>query len=537
LTIPDPAADPAADGAERRWRRGAVALAALPAAGALAAEAWVYGDLAGLPLDDPWIHLQFARQLAAGHGLAYHGAELVAGTTAPLWTALLALLAPLPGAPAMWAKLAALAAHLALLLASFGLARRLGLSHRRAALATILVGLSDGLVWAVPSGMEVSLFTALLLAGLSRQIDERADAARSPLAYLLFGLAALLRPEALLLPLLAFADASLRAAPDGQGWRIDGRAARRALVGLALVAVLVVPIGLAFQAMSGSPFPTTLAAKAPGSPRWLPRLLDLLRIGQVLFESQPLLTLLAGGGALVALRRLGTARDRGLLLPLWTVVMPLASALLSSEKKEVELGNLGRYFFPLEACVVLLGLLAFADLDFARVRRIELGRLRLPVGALAVIVLVAVPLARSARMASLLLQSRDNVEKGDGAAAAWLAAHAAPDALLAVVDIGAIGYALPNPLLDLGGILAPERRVLLEEAARAGTPWQEAMLAWIERRRPEYVVVFPGWYPRLDREPGRFPPRLRIRIPGNVVMSRDELVVYATPWTRKEKQP
>ncbi|HEX9798899.1 MAG TPA: hypothetical protein VGC00_01890, partial [Thermoanaerobaculia bacterium] len=98
------------DAAVRRLARAAVALAALPALGALAAELGVFGDLSGFPLDDPWIHLTFARSLAAGDGLAYRAGELVAGSTAPLWTALLAVVAPLgPGAAEAAAKLLALA--------------------------------------------------------------------------------------------------------------------------------------------------------------------------------------------------------------------------------------------------------------------------------------------------------------------------------------------------------------------------------------------------------------------------------------------
>src|ERR1700712_3246195 len=51
----------------------------------------------GFPLDDSWIHLQFARNLAHGAGLSYNSGELVTGSTAPLWTALLSLLFLLPG--------------------------------------------------------------------------------------------------------------------------------------------------------------------------------------------------------------------------------------------------------------------------------------------------------------------------------------------------------------------------------------------------------------------------------------------------------
>src|SRR3989449_11277409 len=44
----------------------------------------------GLPLDDSWIHLHFARNLAEGAGFVYNPGVPVAGSTAPLWTLLLA---------------------------------------------------------------------------------------------------------------------------------------------------------------------------------------------------------------------------------------------------------------------------------------------------------------------------------------------------------------------------------------------------------------------------------------------------------------
>ena len=38
------------------------------------------------PLDDSWIHMQFARNLAEGRGFAYNPGVPVSGSTAPLWT-------------------------------------------------------------------------------------------------------------------------------------------------------------------------------------------------------------------------------------------------------------------------------------------------------------------------------------------------------------------------------------------------------------------------------------------------------------------
>ncbi|HEY0553383.1 MAG TPA: hypothetical protein VGG20_03900, partial [Thermoanaerobaculia bacterium] len=67
----------------------------------------------GFPLDDSWIHLQFARNLAHGAGLSYNPGDLVTGSTAPLWTALLSLLFLLPGNVVLWTQLLGIALYLA----------------------------------------------------------------------------------------------------------------------------------------------------------------------------------------------------------------------------------------------------------------------------------------------------------------------------------------------------------------------------------------------------------------------------------------
>src|SRR5438876_5451656 len=77
------------------------------------------------PLDDSWIHLQFARNLAEGAGFAYNPGVPVAGSTAPLWTLLLgagragarvAGVALLWAGPVAWGALAGMEVSLAALL-------------------------------------------------------------------------------------------------------------------------------------------------------------------------------------------------------------------------------------------------------------------------------------------------------------------------------------------------------------------------------------------------------------------------------------
>jgi hypothetical protein len=513
-------------------------LALLPALLLLAAEAYLFDGDWQFPLDDSWIHLVFARSLAHGQGLAFNPGELVAGTTAPLWTALVGLLSLLPGSPLLWAKLAGIGAHAGSVLLLYAVARRLDLSPARALVAAGLVAVSDWLVWSAISGMEVDLFVLLMLAGLARHLRERAEPELPPLSFLLFGLAALTRPEGLLLPLLAAADRLLRPArlaPDGGRLRLapPPRAVwTGVLAGLVLALLVLAPVGLVFQRISGGFLPTTFAAKSSGAPLLYPDPRVLSAIAGILLASQPWMTLLALGGVVESIRRLGGAKDRGVLLALWTLALPLASAMLSSGR-EVAVGNFGRYFFPLLPCVVLLGSLALAPLPFARLRSVQVARLTIPVGALLLLLLAAPALLSLTSGFKRYLVSCANVRDSNVALARWLGPRLPPDALLAVNDVGAFKYLLPNPILDLVGLMTPEVTRRRDAAAAQGLGFGDVLVGMLEERRPDFVIVFPGWFGYPARHPELFHPLRKIEIRDNITMGGEIMVLYDTPWTRR----
>src|SRR5436190_3595963 len=114
--------------------RGRRIVPLLLAAGLVACLRYLFAEIGrlrgglGFPLDDSWIHLQFARNLARGLGLSYNPGHLVTGSTAPLWTALLSLLFLLPGSVVVWTKALGIALHLAGIEATRRLGRELGLS-------------------------------------------------------------------------------------------------------------------------------------------------------------------------------------------------------------------------------------------------------------------------------------------------------------------------------------------------------------------------------------------------------------------------
>jgi hypothetical protein len=538
--------------AERRRTLGVLLLALLPPLVFLAAEAWLFDGDWQLPLDDSYIHLVFARSLAAGAGLAFNPGELVAGTTAPLWTALLGLLSALPGSIFLWAKLAGAAAQAGTVLLVYTIARRLDLSPARAAVAAGLVAACDWLVWSSVSGMEVNLFVLLMLGGIDRHLAERATAqrggSRTPLSFLYFGLAALARPEGLLLPILAAADRLLRPAmrtpqpassaapaePEGafRLVRPTRGTVREILAGLLLAILVVAPVAAVFHQISGSFFPTTVAAKSSGPPGLLPNLRLLSTIAGILFASQPWMTLLALGGVVESVRRLGGAKDRGVLLALWTLALPLASAMLSSGK-DLAVGNFGRYFFPLLPCVVLLGSLALAPLSFSRLRTIAVGGLRVPLGALLLVLLFAPACFSLAAGLGRYLTSCANVRDSNVALAHWLAPRLPPGAVLAVNDVGAFKYYLPNRVLDLVGLMTPQLVRRRELGAAQGKGFGDVLVEFLEERRPDFVIVFPGWFPYPARHPESFHLLRSVAIRDNITMGGEMIALYDTPWTRQ----
>jgi hypothetical protein len=373
------------------------------------------------------------------------------------------------------------------------------------------------LVWSALSGMEVPLFIFLSLWGLLLHIRERRLPEAPALSIAVMAVASLARPEGLLLLVLALLDRLLvfDREEDGLVWRRPPL--RPILVGIVFAALALIGPLLAYRWAGGSFLPTTFGAKGAGLRQMLPNLAYVHTVIGVFFRSQPILALLTGGGIVALIARLGTREDRGLLPALWVLGLPLAYSLLAPGPTKL-MGNFGRYYFPLLPVVIVLGMLGLEPAARALRRR--------PLGALLAGLILATALWGFTQGAMRYARNVANVEDSDVKIARWLAGRVPPQAVLAVNDIGAIKFLLPNPVLDLAAIANPEiRQEVSRIMAETGLPWAKAMAEAIVRRRPDYVVVFPKWLPALDSDP-RFQAIHRLEIPDNITMGDDEIVVY-----------
>jgi hypothetical protein len=344
-----------------------------------------------------------------------------------------------------------------------------------------------------------------------------------------FALAALARPEGVLLLALAVLDRGLAAQWRAAAWW--GGAWR----GLLVAGVVLTPVAAFNFLVSGSLLPTTFAAKSGGLASWSPNLRYLDTVIGIFFRDQPYMTVLAGAGVVLLGQRLFSGRDRGLLPALWVVGLPVAYSCLASSGGRALVGNFGRYHYPLLPFVIVLGCLGLEPWA----ERLGGWRSRLRVPALAVIgLLVAWPtLAHWRTTAGQFAQSAHDVEVGDVAAARWLGEWLPAGATLAVNDIGALKFLLPDHrLYDLAGLVTPEVHRYTRAAVAEGAPWEVGIARYLERVRPDYLVVFPEWFPNLLSSEVSFRPLREYAIPGNITLGRDRLTIYATPWTDR-RQP
>jgi hypothetical protein len=302
--------------------------------------------------------------------------------------------------------------------------------------------------------------------------------------------------------------------------------------GVGVVILLVAPLALFNLAVGGSMLPTTFAAKTAGLRHWLPDLQYLYSVLAIFFRPQPFMVVFAGAGAITMVERLGTSKDRGLLPALWLFGLPLAYSLMGSSRGEVVAGNFGRYFFPLYPILVVVGVLGLERLVHFVATGIPPGWPRRLLATVLVLVLLWPTVTSLILGAGRYVQTVANVRNSDIAVANWLGDRLPPEALLAVNDVGAIKYLLPNSVLDLAGIVTPKARRYMNDAAEQEGDWRLGVQRLLEEEKPDYLVVFPAWFPWLVGEGSPYRLVHGVRIPGNIAMGGDELVVLATPWTR-----
>jgi len=539
--VPDRGERPAARA--RRWRDDVFVIAAalFPLALFAARERQIAGA-SGFPLDDAWIHLQFARNLAEGAGFSFNPGAPVAGSTAPLWTLLLAA-----GAAAFSPSLG--------MAKAFGVAATLGAAilTRRAALAwgargDVALVAAVALLWTGPvawgalSGMEVALAAFLVAAALLAHAHDRVLASSACAA-----LAALARPEALLLiPLFVLAR----------------RLTLRRAAGVALVTVVIVAPAALFSLWTvGTLYPATAAAKVegglvgwlggvnePAALTWIWRPWTFLTewIGW-LTATHWLLPLALVPGLVLAWRRAGRALGA---VSLALLAHPFGMALLAPYRGPAfQEGRYSIHLLPLAALTlaVALGGREQRGGPPSETTPATTGSHEFPTGGAAVnpdntglgrgatallpapqrnswvrtvaVVWLGIAVVSLVPAATRYGWAVQNINAMQVHLGRWVDTNLPRTARIAANDIGAIAYFSRREVIDLMGLVTPE----IIPFRRRG---ELGVMRYLKEACPQYVIIFPAWFPQIASSTETLVPVYRVRLERNEVAGAAEMVVY-----------
>jgi hypothetical protein len=246
----------------------------------------------GVPLDDTWIHFQFADNFSKGYFFQYNPGEFTAGTTSPLYVIILGFTSffitnfianSILISSLFYVFSCIIVYKISLLIFSksgFSFIKE-DTSGSNARLESLLVALltafTGRIVWSALSGMETTMFMFFCLAGIYFHIRNIISREYGLTPAVLIALAAISRPEGYLLIVLYTFDLTLNLLKDN----ILKANLLKLILSITIFASITLPYLLFSYSISGHFFPNTFRGQG-GDLSFLPNA-NFLRIAFIYF--------------------------------------------------------------------------------------------------------------------------------------------------------------------------------------------------------------------------------------------------------------
>lgn len=488
----------------------------------------------GFPLDDSWIHAHFARNIAEGRGIVYNPGQHVS-STALLYSVLLGGMYAVHIAPIFNAILLGLLLHLGASMLIYAAGRKLSLRPVMAGAAAVAFAAIPRLIWGALSGMEVPLYVFLVCLGIYWHVSYSWNSGvRAYLASFAFGLAALARPECAAFMACSLVDRMISC------WYAKGNIKRFLLtlpVHLLVFIITIAPVAAYNMASYGKPLPPAFYAKTgpvqkgPTGHRLNVRLDNIKLYFTESMEACrrdnliALILLLPGVFACVKSKKSGA-----LILLFGILVLPAATGIAapirhhrSHAQLTLQHGRYSAYLCPILILMAALGAAEIGDL-LNNTRRVKplFGKVMLAAVGFCAAVLFVSSNCVSVRNYAHEVWSINTMQVALGK---WAAKLPKNDAL-AINDAGAIAYFSGHKIIDTVGVVNPEVVPYLNRYPSR----EKGLLEYLRERRPDYLIVFPNWYPTLSKRRDILTPIKSVTLKHNIICGGRKMVVYRAKW-------
>jgi hypothetical protein len=486
------------------------------------------------PLDDTFIHLQYGRQIGDGEWFRYNDGDPVStGASSFLYVLVLGAAHFLGFADGNLLGFAIILGAGLLVLAAllgYGLGRRLA-GERAGLWSGALIAANGAFAWGATSGMEVALFSVMILATLLALVQELTSG-RFLLTPVLAALVALTRPEGLLFAGVITGGVVLVLLRDPRETRPD--ALRRSVA--VFYAFLPIAAGVAqyvfYRAASGYGVQNGVLVKS--------------LLYEPIFYPTEFLDEVSSNLTEISLKVFMGLEPENYLFPgtlffcvlgVWylafkdtrhrTFAVMSGTALALAISSTATLGTWGwhyhRYLLPFFPPVLIFAVVGFCS--FAALRR----GTWLP-GALAGFALLA-SLLGLPTWAAITGGASLQVKEQQVSVGYWIRENLPSGARVGINDAGAIRYYGGHPTVDLIGLTT--NGLALPSRNGSGSLY-EALEEMPEEKRPDYFAVYPDWFSDFyasrvfGEEIARFSLSSRPEVAG--VVGGSEVAVFRADW-------
>jgi hypothetical protein len=385
----------------------------------------------GVPLDDVYIHTQFAKNLLHGYGYSFQSGQTLTADTSPLWVLLLAFGGLFTSRLELVAVALSMLAYLALGPGVYRVARDVfGMAEGHARIAGIATVLSSRLAWSGMSGMETSLAALLMLLVVEEHIRSRKRDCLRLREAIWIGLALLERPEFMFVALILLVDWMIAAIRH----RANVSTAPIAIVLAAVIASLAFLLPLITRNSLISHSSVVQGAGISSIPNFSYLWFSL----KILASNNTILFALLVGGTWFFQRN-----RRYYLLYIIALGLPILQSFVAPQFR-----HHGRYFFSVFPLIILCGVGAWQEME----QRKQFSSI---IRNTVVVLIVLAGLLETGRWSLIDAESVRNINDQHLAIVGWLRQNMHPNDTIAVDDVGAIGYFLNKPIIDLTGLMTP----------------------------------------------------------------------------------
>jgi hypothetical protein len=424
----------------------------------------------GFPLDDAWIHQTYARNLILQGRWSYSAGTISGGSTSPFWTLLLSLgyLFSKTGG-ITWAFLLSICSFVLLeLISCLTIFSYKNIQNKwQALIPGVLIAGEWHLLWSAASGMETTLFSLGIVFVIYQTLKEK------PVWWLIgliSGILVWIRPDGLTLLGPIFLIFCWGGVKKEYSWNqlLSFLVPFLVLIGCYIIFNLLTTRNL---------FPNTFYAKQV-------EYQELLKTPLFTRFINELTPLLAGSGILILpgfafeiWQGLRSKNIKMIAFLIWIVGFIFLYAL----RLPVTYQH-GRYIFPIIAPFFIFGIVGIFSI-LERINSIKSRNLITTawMGSLILITAAFYAIGINTYQSDLKIINQLMVQP-----AKWTAVNLPQEDIIAVHDIGAMGYFTQNKIIDLAGLVNPEVIPLMHDEKR--------LLEYMQTSQANYFIGFSDWY-------------------------------------------